>query len=212
MVKSPVVSIRVLSEEAMMDVQTFFNGIAGEIDCSAIRKTGGYGAWWYDVYGNCSLILYAPSGDFNVGYSVGIVGLNNVNPPTDVSQIAFYKDGEKTDKIPASLGNEALAALPYVSGAATITIEITDTQGNSITEVNEGDPFQIRGTYKDASGNYTTGTTIYLFQCNDVSGTNPTLIAQTTTSAGAYIFELTAPDVTTDTVLYFMTSDRNPPA
>lgn len=96
-----------------MDKNTFLSRIKGKIDCDAIRKTGDYGPWWIDIFDDCKIIVYSQNTDFNAGYAIAILRLDETNPPEDITRIRFYCKGEETESVSDSFANDALAALPY---------------------------------------------------------------------------------------------------
>jgi len=88
-----------------------------------------------------------------------------------------------------------------------ITAECTDINNNPITEIIEGNIFYISGSYTENS-NIIPDAVLYLYQCDDPQCNNLTYISNTTTDEnGEYTFELTAPNVDTDTTIYFVVSD-----
>ncbi len=100
-----------------------------------------------------------------------------------------------------------VSILIKVQPEKNITAECTDISNNPITEIIEGDVFYISGSYTENSSGI-PDTVLYLYQCDDLLCNNLTYISNTSTDEnGMYVFELTAPDVDTDTSVYFVVSD-----
>lgn len=94
----------------------------------------------------------------------------------------------------------------------SLTIGVYDEDGNTITSADSGSNIVLSGEYKE-DGTPISGSIVYVFQCDDITGSNPTLIDSSTTDAvGNYSITVVTPSVTDETDIYFMSSDTSPPS